>query len=235
MCALKKDEDQDPSIYGMLLYGFMSAVLGAFLGFFYLASFSATAIKSSSELVEFKETRKDRLPRPGDVYYLKGATQTDGIWAGKRQAFLDGRSGTIDITDSELNVWLASKFQPAAAPKGHSAPKVMIIPGVPNVHFAKEALYLSLPTDFVFYGSKFSKTVFLTGEFSKGSDSVEFSMSSLHIDNANVPLTDVLGMQIVNTLMQAYAGSPEFAAMRDAWAAIDSVGQADGILRLVIR
>lgn len=234
MHAAKK-QTKDPSILGMYFYGMLTALIGAFLGGLYMASFPAMALKSQGEFDKFKEERLGISPRPGDIYLMQGVLRSTQTWEAKRQAWIDGGTEAIDFSHRELNAWLAAKFKSATTPSDEDAPKVMIIPGVPNIYIGTDIIYLSLETEFVIYGASYLRTIFVTGTIDDSSGDVEFDIETLNIENAVVPFVDILGRRIVKTLLKAYSKSDEFVLIEEAWSRIQSVEQSDGNLLFQLR
>lgn len=234
MCAVKK-KTEEPSVLGMCFYGMLTALFGAVLGALYMASFPATPLNNARDLAKFEEAQEDAYSSPKDIYYMQGPNSTVKTWIDKRQAWVDGNLDAVEFTHREVNAWLSAKFKPATAPSGEGAPKMLIVPGVPNIHITKYLITLSLPTSFIINGKTYSRTVIVTGVFDDSGDSVEFSMKSVRIDSASVPLVDIIGHRIVDTLLKAYTGSDEFLAIESAWSSVTSVELSDGIIRLQLQ
>ena len=219
----------------MCFYGFLIAILGVVLGFLYMVSFEPAVIKTSGELESFKAELAERAVRPGDYYLMQAPAVTVKPWDGKRLALLYGRTGEMTLSHSEINAWLASKFQPSPAPNGANIPNTIIIPGVPNLYFGLYRTHLNLPTEFIVYGKSFKRTISMLVELSKSDDSINCEVMALNIGNARVPFVNLLGEPIFNILLEAYSGSEEFVAMKAALANVESIDSSEGNLHFVLR
>ncbi|HAV12209.1 MAG TPA: hypothetical protein DCX06_01765 [Opitutae bacterium] len=234
MSAVKKTSD-DPSVFAAYFYGLLVAMFGALLGAYYMASFPALAFNQNLEIEKFNEGKAGRLAAPGDLYYMEGPLLRTRAWEAKRQALIGGQPGVVDLNHAELNAWLAAKFRPAEAPEEGEAPSVLVIPGVPNVYFAEEIVYISLPTEIIVFGKSHEHTIVAIGRIENQDTTAAFNILNLRIDNAVMPLVNQLGPHLIGTLLKAYAGSDEFISIQEAWSRVESVEQSEGTLRLKLR
>ncbi len=233
MCAASKKEE-DPSEFGVYFCGFFMAVVGVLAGVIYLSSFSALAFSGEKDLSAFIEDRAKKPIKPGDLFFMEGAVLRSNTWQSKRQSLLSGVPGTVDLAHGEFNAWLASKFRPAAAPSGDEQTNLMILPGVPNAYFSADAIYLSLPTEIILFGSSHKYTVFAKGHLAADGEP-QFVLESLNVSNASVPWVGFIGQRLIDTLLKAYADSDEYLAIEAAWSRVESVEQSSGVLRMQLR
>jgi hypothetical protein len=234
MCASKKTEEKESSLSGILATGFLMALFGAFLGFIFLSSFPLKAFSSLKEQATFLEGVDTTAVRPGLIYYFKGA-QSSGNWESKRGQMLDGKSTDVSISDGDLNSWMSSKFRSGAPSSAEEQPSVLILPGVPNFcAINQDVLYISIPAEIVMFGISNSYQIFCKGHFSEG-PTIKYVVDELRVNNASIPLTGGIAALVINTLLKAYSGTEEFAAMQTVWQRLESIELADNVIRLQLR
>lgn len=231
MSAKKNKKVSEPTWAGIILIGICMAVLGALGAFAFLVSFPAKTFSSLNDRRAYEESTDLSQPKPGDAFLYVGGEDRGTGWQAKRESFL-AASGVVEITAAELNAWMRSVFRPQPAPKGDDAPKVLIIPGVPNFFVANgETLYLSLPTELSFFGVNRKYTMFAKGHLASGPDA-EFVVDACYLNSARIPEQAGLAKRVIGNLMQAFSGSEEYAEIREAWAQVESVELVDNGMRL---
>ncbi|MDP4609962.1 MAG: hypothetical protein NWT02_02105 [Opitutales bacterium] len=229
----KKKDEESTSDNGVFFVAVFMALFGMLLGALYLSSFPALGFTGGKDLDSFIESIEGRSLRPGDVYYMEASTLRTGAWESKRKALLSGATGTVELTHAELNGWLAAKFR-APSPNSDDSSGVLIVPGVPNLYFDETTIYFNLPTEVIFFGSSIKYTVNARGHLSNDAQ-VEFIIDSIYFNSAGVPLASVSGKQVMNMFLKAYTSTEEFIEMQNAWARIESVEQAAGLIRIQMR
>ena len=212
------------------------AVVGLVIGVLYLASFPALGMSSKLEVTRFVEGKAKSESRPGETFFFRGLSLQSRAWELKRLALFNGEASAVELSHAELNAWLEYQFRPVAVPAAtESQTNLLIIPGVPNVYMGTEIVYLSFPTKLVLYGSRHDYTIICAFKIMDIAGVNQFRLVSLNIESAGIPFAGYLGQKIVDTLLQAYSGSDEFASMQNAWARVDSVRQFEGGIRLTLR
>jgi hypothetical protein len=96
-----------PSIFEILFGALASLLLGAVLAFAWLIGSGETAMNQPTE-----GARINPIP------FVAGESTPPGNlnWERKQQAFLEGQSGQLAFTDTELNAWSSSTPDPAETP-----------------------------------------------------------------------------------------------------------------------
>lgn len=234
MSATKTPKEEGPTLAGVFISAIIVALIGAFLGFLFLASESPTSFKSVADLKDHLEKNPDT--KLLDVTYFDGPISRSRSWEQKREALLNGSATTVELSAGEINAWMSAKFRkPSAAPSDDDEAGIVILPGVPNFFIdASEGVFLNLPTEVTIYGDMHDCMMIAQGHFSEGSR-VSFEMDSLRVNDAAIPVFGGLGKQVVETLLQAYSETDEFIAFQKAWEKVESVELVADTIRLKLR
>ncbi|MFQ3225862.1 MAG: hypothetical protein ACI8Z5_002129 [Lentimonas sp.] len=230
MSAAENVEEKEDSLVGLFFLGVLMALLGAVLGFMFLASVEPKSYKSVADLQAYleKNTETNLL----EMSYFEGPISRSRSWEQKREALLNGSATSVELTSGEVNAWMAAKFRKSSS---NPAGDKVILPGVPNFFIdADEGFFLNLPTDVTIYGSAHKWMVVAQGHFSAGGQ-VEFQMDALHVNDAAIPVVGGLADHFVGALLQAYAETDEFIAFQEAWTTVESVELVGDTIRLKLR
>ena len=236
MCAKKIKEKDEPTLGGAIIYGVLIALLGAILGFVFLASSPAIVYASVVDYENFLETDAAFEPaKPGDAYYFDVPSARGRGWEAKRDQILSGDPATVEISAGQLNAWMGAKFTPGEQKDSQVKSSVMITPGIPKFFVAGEdALYVNLPIDLSVYDNKRKYTVFSKGHFSSG-PSVRFVIDELHVNCAVIPVEGGVASKFVGALISAYSATEEFDSIRAAFDQVESVELSGETLRVTLR
>ncbi|RRJ96297.1 hypothetical protein Ga0100231_020550 [Opitutaceae bacterium TAV4] len=141
-----------PTAGACVFAGSITLILGALLAALHLA---ARPVERVAEL--------PAKPDHAKVYYVPGAAdEADSQrWLRKRQQLLDGPSGEIKVTESDLNVWAQSSFE-KTNPEG----SFVFAPGVPNFRLTDGQLQITLEGDVHILGLVRPILVKASGKFS---------------------------------------------------------------------
>jgi len=234
--ALPDTTEKQPSYSGVYFYAVLMALSGGLLGFFYLVSFPAQAFDSQEEYeaarVQLKEAEGIVYSKPGDAYYVEGPILRTRSWEAKRQQLMISGPQTVSISAGEINGWMSAKFRISEPKKGGDESGMLIIPGVPNVGLVDgEGFFVNVPVNIEAYGYSGEYGVYLFGNI----DSSGFKIKSLKISSAKVPLPNILGKQILNTLAAGYKNSEEYGIISKAFERIESAMVKEGQLAIVLR
>ncbi len=234
MSTDKNTEEKDATLGGALLLGALVALIGALLGFMFLASVQPKAYKSVEELQAFLEKNSD--PSLLQASYLEGPVSRSRGWEQKRDALLNGRERAVELSSAEINAWMASEFRQSGSPASEAEESgIMILPGVPNLFIdADEGFFLNVPADVSIYGSAHSWMVVAQGHFTDGLQ-VNFEVDVLHVNGAAIPVVGGLADRILAALFQAYSQTDEFIAFEKAWTKVESVELVEDTARLKLR
>lgn len=217
-----KEYQKTPSLFGVYFYAVLIALLGALLGFVYMTTFPAQAFSSEKAYsVPFGVVEEASAhAKPGDAYFIEGPVLQSRSWELKREQMQATGSQRIAFSAGEINAWMAAKFRPGAAPAGDEAPDLLILPGVPNVAFSDEGiLYLNIPTTITAYGTTYDYTIF--SRCTLATSGIQFQ--SVNISSAKVPLPNLIGARVFETLSKGYQSTKEYAIIAEAFARADSV------------
>ena len=234
MSAAKTPKEAGPTLAGISVSAVLLALVGALLGFLYLASVPPTSFKSVADLNAYLE--KTPEPKLLDRSYFKGPVLSSRSWEQKREVLLNGSATTVELTAGEINAWMSAKFrQPSAASAAADETGIVIQPGVPNFFIdASAGVFFNLPTEVSIYGSTHERMMIAQGHFSAGPE-VQFQISALRVNNAAIPVIAGLGKQLVQVLLQAYSETDEFVACQKAWGKVESVELVGDTMRLKLR
>ena len=234
MSADKKVEESEATLGGVLFFGALVALLGAFGGFMFLTSVQPKSYKSVEELQAYLE--KNTEPNLLDASYFEGPVSRSRSWELKRDELFSASATTVELTSGEINAWMASKFrQSSPAATDEEAPNVVIIPGAPNIFIDEDLGFcLNLPTAVSIYGSDHNWLVLAQGHFSAG-PWVKFEVDALHVNDAAVPVVGGIAGKFIDALLEAYSETEEFIAFEKAWTNVESVELVGDTIRLKLR
>jgi hypothetical protein len=223
--------EKSPSILGVYFYAVLIVLFGALLGFAYMMTFPPQAFSSQAEYQASLADSEEPIsaPKPGDAYYIEGPMLRTRSWEAKRELLKAPGGQTVRLSAGEINAWMKAKFRPGLPPTNGEEPSVLIVPGVPNVAITDAGfIYLNLPTTITAYGSTNDFTVSARGVFN--AKDLHFEM--ILVSSAKLPLPDLLGTRLFETLSQSYQSTEEYAIFSEAFARAESVEIADGELVL---
>lgn len=226
--------EKSPSVLGVYFYAVLIALFGALLGFAYMMTFPAQAFSSQAEYEASLAGLEEPVPppRPGDAYYIEGPILRTRSWETKRELLKAPGGQTVRLSPGEINAWMTAKFRQGLPPASEEEPSVLIVPGVPNVAITEAGImHLNLPTTITAYGSTNDFTVCARGVFA----ALDFRFETIRVSNAKLPLPNILGTRLFETLAQSYQSTEEYAILSEAFARAASVEIEDGELVFVLR
>ncbi len=228
------NSDKDPSIFGVIFYAVIMALIGALSGFVVLASISPESYGSIAEYEsDLGENPEPTLLNP---YYFEGFTSVKNSWGIKRQILLTANETTLELTDAEINAWLTEKFGYLKIPfSGEGKSKIAIVPGLPNVFIGKtECIHFHIPLEVLIMDRKIDHFLLIgKGYFSDG-DPTKFNLSSLSLNAAAIPLVEKIGAYLVDTLLESIYQDDEFITVKEAWGKVSSLEVIEDGIRLKI-
>ncbi|MDA9317201.1 hypothetical protein N9Q19_00160 [Puniceicoccaceae bacterium] len=213
--------EKPPSDLGVYFYAILTALVGGLLGFFYLTAFPAQTFYSQEEYeASIAELEEPIYSKPSDAYYIKGPVLKTRAWEAKRQQLSASGAKTVRLSAGEINSWMASKFRVPEPQAGDDGPNILILPGVPNVGLVDgRGFYLNLPITITAYGAKGDYSLSAFGNLKPSG----MKIKALGIRSAKVPLPNLIGKQILNTLSAGYKSTKEYRIVSEALARIESV------------
>lgn len=231
MSALETNDTKNPSLLGVTFFAVLMAFVGLFSGFVLLASVQPEPFKSVADYESnLEEGSKPNLLR---AYYLRGSESASGDWSEKRTILLKESDTTVEFTDAEINAWIANKFEKPKLSSLKKKPKAYLVTGLPNVFFDTDGvIHFSILLEVVFLGKEVDYLLIGQGDFSE-SDSNEFRLSKLRLNEAAIPLPKkLLKERILSPLLKSFYQSVEFTELKDAWEKVNAVEMTETGIRL---
>ena len=234
MSFAKTAKKEGPTLASISFSAVLLTLVGALLGFLFLASVPPMAFRSVADLNAYLE-KKPELNLL-DRSYFEGPVSSSRSWEQKREVLFNGSATTVELTAGELNAWMSAKFRkPSVVPAVGDKAGIMILPDVPNFFIdAAAGFILSLPTEVTVFGSSHDRIMIALGRFSAGPQ-VQFQISALRVNDAAIPMIAGLGKQLLQALLLAYSQTEEFIACQKAWEKVESVELVAGAMRLKLR
>lgn len=215
--AVPDTSEKQPSYFGVYFYAVLTALFGALLGFFYLATFPAQAFSSQQEyeasIANLKESEEPVYSKPGDAYYIEGPVSRSRSWDSKRQQLTASGPQTVNLSASEINAWMMAKFRAVDPQKGDEESGIVISPGVPNVGLVDGlGLFVNLPVTIEAYGASGEYEVSVFGSIEPSG----FKLGSFQVNSAKLPLPNIIGKQVMNLLASGYKATEEYKIITEA-------------------
>jgi hypothetical protein len=159
---------KDPGVISVFIGAVLSIVLGALLGGLHLAS----------QPVEVMKTAPKEAPPADKLYYVMGAAGSTAAktWQTKRD-MLAGGSGSVALSEAELNAWSESTREPAKIADDQKGQTVMILGGVPNFRIEGTTLHVGLVNTVNFFGSEAPLVLQAKGGFERSGSGWRFVAS----------------------------------------------------------
>ena len=231
MPAFEKTDAKDPSLLGVVFFALLFALIGSVSGFTLLASIRPEPFSSVAEFES--EMEKNSEKRLLNAYYFKGPTSSLDNWVLKREILLNSNSTTVELTDAEINAWIAKKFDFVQTPLSQKKKlKLVIIPGLPNFFInTAEGIHFSMKLEVVIQGQIIRSQILGKGHFS-GENPVGFQLSELRLNEASIPFPAKLSDRLLDLLVKSLNDNEEFIALKEAWQKVNSVEVIENGIRL---
>ena len=165
---------------------------------------------------------------PGSVFYYPGATGSTAsrAWMRKRQIFVEGQSGTLAVTEQELNAWASDSMKPAS-PEATG----LVVPGQINFRVADGALQIAAPTTVNLLGIAFPVIIQTRGTFVHHSDLFAFEPKILYLGSLATHRLPGFAQRVFGYLAQSH---PIPQDISDAWKKLSAVSIEANELRLTM-
>jgi len=236
MSAAARQEAKEPSLLAIGLLAGLTALLGAVLGFVFLASFEPKAYADAEErqaTLEAGESEAPELVRSTN-YYFSGAVGGASHWRPARRALLRGERATVTVTTRGLNAWFDAEFGGLAPPGKDDQSSIMVEPEVPVAHLRDGRLQLATPVKLTVFGREREVVVIGEGRFADG-PAPAFRIERLRFNSAPAPMAAMFGSSVMRRLSAAFRKAEEFGRLSDAWRSVHSAEIEGDTLRLTIR
>jgi hypothetical protein len=164
-------------------------------------------------------------PVHNQVYYIEGAKSGGNQWLRKKQIFVEDGAMEIELSENELNRWIAST---KAKPETAEAP-AMIAPREVNFRFVDNALQIGMPTELNIPMFTHSIIVQASGNFELSGDQYELKLDRLMVGSLAVHRIPVLSSILADRLLASQEVGEEISS---AWESLSVVAIEDNKLSL---
>ena len=170
----------------------------------------------------------------GERYYFKGAVGSRRAWQQPLAQFLQASPRSVEVTTAQLNAAIAALFGARRA-AGEDRTEPLLEPGQPNFFVDPSVgVCCSVPVQFNLGGSKHKVLVYAQGRFTSDPP-LKLQLTTLHINQAAVPLIAGLQARLWDWLLQAYLQPDVLDRCREAWQRVESVEIVADRLRFTLR
>ncbi|MCF3649033.1 hypothetical protein [Synoicihabitans lomoniglobus] len=208
-----------PSIVEVTLGAVISLVIGATLAAGYLIAQPVETVR-----VMPKE------PDPDKVYYQAGSARSSlgGQWLRKKQMLIEGGAVEIQLTEDELNTWMASS---TAKPDAEAETGAFVAKNI-NFRVRDGVMQIGLPCSIKLPGFTKDVIVQAKGDFKVQGTTHVFVPESVMVGTLAVDKLPVVGDFILDRL-RASQEYPE--ELTKAWSTLSEVAVEDNFLKLARR
>lgn len=231
MCAFETNDKKNPSLFLVALCAVLMAFFGALCGFILMTSIAPEPFRSVADYES--DLAENQKPKLLHAHYFRGSGSASGDWTEKRKILLEGNDTTVEFTDSEINAWIAGKFEKSRQLPLEKMSEIYAVTGLPNVFIdADEGIHFSIPLEIFWFGKKVDRLLIGQGGF-LGDDSNQFSLSKLRLNEAVIPLPEnLLKEYILGAVLKSFYQSVEFTELKDAWEKVHTVELTETGIRL---
>lgn len=203
-----------PSTSEVFLGATLSLLLGAVLAAVFLITKPVEKVRAIPD-----------EPVHNQVYYIEGAKSGGGQWLRKKQMFIEGAAMEIQLSENELNKWIAST---KVKPETTDSPP-MIAPKEVNFRIVDDTLQIGIPTDLNIPMFKRSIYVQASGDFELNGDRFELKLDRLMVGSLAVHRIPILSGIVAGRLFASQEVGEE---VYDAWDSLSVVAIEDNQLSL---
>ena len=228
----RKKKKTEATLGAALFYGIFFGLIGAFVGFVFVASFGPSQVPDEVTLNERLNEDAERTPRPGRVYFLRPPAGQPG-WEAKRAALLEGSSPTVVFSPEELNGWIQGNFQVTQTqdtPSGIGlAPRRAAF-----ATFADGRVQVTIFCDFFIFGARRDLVVIADGLMEEGSADL-FALQSLRFNSAEIPPIPFMRQFITSRVLSAFRSAEEYGRALEMRNRIQSAAVRDRQIHFTVR
>lgn len=218
----KKEEQKGPKAYEVIIGAFLSIFLGVLLAVVYL-------VVQPVEEVEEPPADAERDRRT--VYFVEGAegSAVEVNWRPKYSAFEAGAPGTLELSEEELNQWVAVQY-PDLDEEDPDGGMVSIAPRSLNFRIYDGVLQVGSELHMEVMGVGRTVRAQAHGDFVQRNGGFVFEAERVYLGGFKVP-HEALGELIMNRVYDSFEIPDE---LRDAWNRLALVTVVDNRLILEI-
>ncbi len=206
-----------PSLFEITLGAALSIALGGVLAAGYLMAQPVDTVRTLP-----------REPNPDKVYYVVGSARSSlgNGWLRKKQMLIEPGAATLQLSEDELNTWLAStQTQPESPSEGG-----MIKPRTLNFRIGEDYLQVGLPCDISVAGFNHSLVIQTRGTFKPTGDGFAYAADEVMVGQLAAHRLPLVGSLVVGRLAALHEPPGDLVA---AWQTLTDVTVADRQLNLV--
>ncbi len=233
--APREKTPRRPSIKIVIFLGVVVALLG---------TLGAIVSLVSQPVIEVREPPAPESRKAGSVYYVRGTESGTSQWEVARQRIMEQPSGTVVISDGDLNAWARSHLvAPRASSRpgaeesaGKSGPNlfgVRIEPSGVNFRLVEDRLQMATYLEFrdLMPGRKFLYQV--RGRLVVDADGLRFTAEEGTLGQAPLVQIPLLGRLVHRVIFRLFETVPEWEAVEDSLALVRAVDiTEEGLLML---
>jgi hypothetical protein len=162
-----------PGVISVFIGAALSIVLGALLAGVHLAS----------QPVEVMKTAPKEAPPANKLYYVLGATGAAAGkgWEMKSELLAAAGSGSVTLSEAELNAWSESTFAPVKLSEEERGSTIAILAGAPNFRIEGSSLHVGLVNTAIFFGSEAPLVMHAQGSFARSGNGWRFLPSEARL------------------------------------------------------
>ncbi len=220
----KREKEKGPKLYEIIIGAILSVILGVLLAVVYLAF---------QEVEEVDQLPSEEARQARTVYFVEGETGAPGQfnWRPKQGAFEEGRSGTLELVEQELNQWVADQFSELEDRDYEDEGMFYIAPRTLNFRIDDGKLQLAADLDWTVFGYSHSLKTQALGSFVREEGVFVFEPETMYVGGFKLPEPAVLGSALIRRIVEALNVS---ADLRDGWASLTDVSIEEDVLILEI-
>ena len=203
-----------PSTTEVFLGASLSVLLGAVLAAAFLITKPVEKVRAIPD-----------EPVHNQVYYIEGAKSGGGQWLRKKQMFIEGAAMEIQLSENELNKWIAST---KVKPETTDSPPLIAFRDV-NFRIVNNTLQVGIPTELNF--PMFSRSIIVqaTGGYLLSGDRFELKLDRLMVGSLAVHRIPILSSIVAGRLFASQEVGEE---VYEAWDSLSVVAIEDNQLTL---
>lgn len=198
-----------PSTSEVVLGATLSLLLGAVLASAYLIAKPVETVRMIPE-----ETVHNQ------VYYIAGAKSGGDQWLRKKQMFIEGESMEIELSENELNKWIAStKVKPETT---ESVPMVSL--REVNFRIIDDKLQVGIPTDISLPMFKRSVIIQAQGHYEVSGGRFQFNLDKLMVGSLAVHRLPIVSSIVAGRLFASQDVGEEITGSWDSLSSVSIEG-----------
>lgn len=208
----------EPTKAGSVLAAVLSIVLGSLLA---ILNLSTQAVEEVASI----PAEKDR--KPNVVYWPLGETKGTSKWAAYRENIIQNKSGSITLTENDLNQWSTKQFAalnlglPASAPQGSPPPAQPAVASLrmsaPNFRIADGKLHITVKFFVPIIAEQTPILIQSSGQLVKSPKGFVFEADFIRLGRCRLPDFALIQKSVVSFVSSYYGISQEMKDLGPQW------------------